>query len=242
MTELDYLLNLIHGSEEEIGTAFIDRTFFERLTFLDQIQNGDVEGIQIHFDSGDGINLTETIPENWLKTLGYIICSSITLSMKAAIDGGTNYETAYRQYIDFILKLERCRNTMDFINLNHEMKLTFASDVQKLLNSPVATYPDKIDRYLASHMKEPIVLADVAEFLHRDPSYLERQYKEARGTGIMEALRTERLEHSKILLRKTDMSILSIAEMYCFSSQSHYGSLFKRAFGCTPSEYRNKRR
>ena len=50
----------------------------------------------------------------------------------------------------------------------------------------------------------------------------------------------ERCAHAANMLKYSDYSISLIAEYFCFSTQSHFGRVFKEYSGMTPLEYRNR--
>ncbi|NLM75944.1 MAG: helix-turn-helix transcriptional regulator [Clostridiaceae bacterium] len=53
-------------------------------------------------------------------------------------------------------------------------------------------------------------------------------------------LNQKRIEESKRLLETTNFSVLQIASIVGFSSQSYFSQTFKKAVGQTPLEYRKE--
>ncbi|NMB32666.1 MAG: helix-turn-helix transcriptional regulator, partial [Clostridium sp.] len=56
----------------------------------------------------------------------------------------------------------------------------------------------------------------------------------------IEFLNTYRLEISSNLLKDTSKSVTEVAFACGFNHLSYYSELFKRYYGCTPSEYRKR--
>lgn len=50
----------------------------------------------------------------------------------------------------------------------------------------------------------------------------------------------EKMEEAKRLLRWSDKPITAIGNYLGYSSSGHFGSVFKKSVGMTPSEYREK--
>ncbi|MBR1572504.1 MAG: helix-turn-helix transcriptional regulator [Lachnospiraceae bacterium] len=60
------------------------------------------------------------------------------------------------------------------------------------------------------------------------------------GMTIRQYLIKERCIHAANLLKYSDYDLSTIAEYFCFSSQSHFGNQFKKVMGMTPKEYRTR--
>lgn len=65
-------------------------------------------------------------------------------------------------------------------------------------------------------------------------------FKELHGVSPYQYVLQLRLHNAGKMLGSTHHSVLRIAQECGFSSQSQFCSLFKRMFGCTPGEYREK--
>ena len=69
-------------------------------------------------------------------------------------------------------------------------------------------------------------------------SVLYRKIKGLTGVGIIQLIKNERLLKSKVLLKTTNKTILTIANECGFKSVSYFNSLFKESVDLTPSEFR----
>lgn len=67
---------------------------------------------------------------------------------------------------------------------------------------------------------------------------LARRFKQANGISISDYLSKLRLEHTKILLESTSLSVEQIAERVGYSSQSSLRRLLQAELGMSPKEYR----
>ena len=57
---------------------------------------------------------------------------------------------------------------------------------------------------------------------------------------MKEYLNQVRTERAKNLLKYSNSSLVEISDYVGFSSQSYFGSVFKRIAGMTPQQYRNR--
>ncbi len=65
-----------------------------------------------------------------------------------------------------------------------------------------------------------------------------KTFKRVAGMTLIAYLNHVRLANAARLLRETDRSIADVASEAGFSDQSYFDRRFKRAFGCTPREFR----
>jgi AraC-like DNA-binding protein len=91
--------------------------------------------------------------------------------------------------------------------------------------------------FLETNMAAAIRLADVARHAGASPAYLTDVFRKAEGIPLHRYLVQLRLARALVELPDApDLTTLALASG--FSSHSHFTAAFRRAFGCTPSEYR----
>lgn len=94
--------------------------------------------------------------------------------------------------------------------------------------------------YIRRNYASKITLHDMSETLCLSPNYLCRLFKRHMGRGPMEYLAEYRMELAKRHLKEARYSISDIAAMVGYSDPGYFSSAFKKAFGVTPLEFRNK--
>jgi LacI family transcriptional regulator len=97
-------------------------------------------------------------------------------------------------------------------------------------------------RFIRQRACQGICVPDVALEVGISRRVLERKFREfVKRTPKDEILRTQ-LEHAKLLLAQSDMSIEAVAEHSGFPSFKHLAGLFRREVGATPKAYRKVQR
>ena len=76
--------------------------------------------------------------------------------------------------------------------------------------------------------------------LNYDKKYLCRVFKKYMGTTMTEYLNHIRLDHALNMIQNTNKNILDIAQDLGFSSVSYFNVIFKKRYGITPLEARQK--
>jgi len=94
--------------------------------------------------------------------------------------------------------------------------------------------------YVYKNYRNNIHIIDVADHLHRNPSYLGFIFKRDTGVTFNEFLSAYRVEIAKNYLTDMKYTVASIAEMVGFSDYRYFSKVFKNLVGVTPLEYRKK--
>lgn len=95
--------------------------------------------------------------------------------------------------------------------------------------------------FLEAHLSSPIRLTDVARRAGASPAYLTDVFRRVEGVPLHGYLTQLRLARALVELpNASDLTSLALA--LGFSSHSHFTAVFRRAFGCTPSQFRESTR
>jgi AraC family transcriptional regulator len=93
--------------------------------------------------------------------------------------------------------------------------------------------------YLDAHFTQRLRLSDVADAVGASPAYLTDVFRRFEGISLHRYVIQLRLARSLVELpHAPDLTTLALD--LAFSSHSHFTFAFRRAFGCTPSEYRKR--
>ena len=95
--------------------------------------------------------------------------------------------------------------------------------------------------YLAAHVAAPVRLSHVARAVGTSPAYLTTIFSRVEGAPLHRYLVQLRLARALIEVpHAADLTALALD--LGFSSHSHFTAAFRRAFGCTPSRFRESMR
>lgn len=92
--------------------------------------------------------------------------------------------------------------------------------------------------YLWEHYAQPVKLADVAEHVFLNPSYISRVMRKETGIGFVEQLLNIRVQKAKQLLLTTTCRTFEIAELTGFGSVKYFSQVFRQYTQMSPSQYR----
>ena len=84
-------------------------------------------------------------------------------------------------------------------------------------------------------------LAELAEQLHYDISWLSREIKRQTGKTYTQLVQEKRLAQAAFLLRNTDRNVADISVAVGYENISYFHRIFGAAYGKSPKQYRDER-
>jgi AraC-like DNA-binding protein len=94
---------------------------------------------------------------------------------------------------------------------------------------------------LEAELANPIRLGHVARAVGASPAYLTDLFRRLEGVSMHRYVAQLRLARALVELPHAD-DLSTLALEVGFSSHSHFTAAFRRAFGCTPSQFRRAAR
>lgn len=213
-------------------------TYQEEVKTMDYIREGNLEEVvgAVELLASTAGKLSENEIRNE-RNLG--ICS-ITLATRAAIEGGAAPAKAYKLSDLYINKIDQCKRMTEIFEYRKRSLYDFAKLVveerEKRANS---RYTEQCKEYIRKYYHQKICIPDIAEALGVSESHLSRIFKKETGESIQKYSMHMRIERAEHLLKYSEASLTEISEYLCFSSQSHFGKVFKVYKNMTPKQYRD---
>lgn len=213
-------------------------TYQEEVKTMDYIREGNMEEVvgAVELLASTAGKLSENEIRNE-RNLG--ICS-ITLATRAAIEGGAAPAKAYKLSDLYINKIDQCKRMTEIFEYRKRSLYDFAKLVveerEKRANS---RYTEQCKEYIRKYYHQKICIPDIAEALGVSESHLSRIFKKETGESIQKYSMHMRIERAENLLKYSEASLTEISEYLCFSSQSHFGKVFKVYKNMTPKQYRD---
>ncbi len=94
--------------------------------------------------------------------------------------------------------------------------------------------------YIEQNYRGKLSLKDAANALYISPNYLSELFKKTTGQNFSDYLNDVRMERSRIYLADISRKIGDISELVGFSDARYFSSAFRKKYGMTPLDYRNK--
>lgn len=107
-------------------------------------------------------------------------------------------------------------------------------------NSAYLIFEDASEIIENEFSNEELSLISVSKRLHVSPNYLSAVFKKASGTSFSKALTKKRMDTALDLILGTNMKILEISDICGFSDRHYFSRCFKKYFGISPKQVREK--
>ncbi|MGC6176889.1 response regulator transcription factor [Lacrimispora sp. 38-1] len=88
--------------------------------------------------------------------------------------------------------------------------------------------------------KETLSVNDIADRLFLHPVYLNRIFKKEKGVSVGQYIIAERMKMAGELLKTKHLSANVVSELVGYKSYANFNLMFKKYYGCAPSQYVNE--
>ena len=173
-----------------------------------------------------------------VRNVKYLFIANITLQTRFAIEGGLDGEAAYNTSDMYIRKMDLCQSVDEVMELHREMVSYFTEKMANLKKEKVFSRPViQCINYIEAHLHMSIRIADLADHVSLNPTYLATVFRKETGTTIADFIIHRRIDTACNMLRYSEYSASQISEILAFSSQSYFIRCFRQIKGMTPYEY-----
>ena len=145
-------------------------------------------------------------------------------------------------FIDSIRKLKReLKNGASAARLSAITYSIFTSFLSLKDQTPSAYWSDTV-RYIDTHFSQSITIKELADLSAVSVSKLCHDFKAKYGISVFEYVMEIRLTYAReLLINVPTMSAKHIAESSGFSDPGYFTKAYKKRFGLTPSQQKNRR-
>lgn len=223
--------------EEDVPVS--NHTYKAELYLLKDVQSGNIQKIREQC-AANFPEYPNPLGSYEKKNEEYMAVATITLLSRCVIPVGITSVESFRLSDYFLTKLSQAQKISDIIQIRNQAIISFTELVHERRQNAQKSniYVEECKQYIAAHIFKKIIVPDIADSIGVNSIYLERVFKENTGVTISSYIAIEKMERAKNLLIYSDRSITEISDYLSFSSQSHFGQVFKKVTGKTPNQYR----
>lgn len=103
---------------------------------------------------------------------------------------------------------------------------------------PVHAPVMKVKMWINEHLGHKITIKDLSDLVYMNPTYFCEYFKKETGKTILDYITDVRLERAKDLLQNPELKITEISQLLGYQDTKYFSRLFKRKWGCLPSEFK----
>ena len=215
-------------------------TLYVEKMLTDMVRRGDISGLREWASSAPPV-CAGMLAGDQLRQLKNTFIVTAAVTSRAAIQGGLSEEESFSMSDAFIQQVELLQTQSAIIELQYNMVLEFAEQVEKLRygKDPGKLALD-VANYVRHHLSEPIRTDDVAKAFYLTRTHFAAKFKKETGQTLKDFILREKTEEAKRLLRYSGKPAAAIGAYLGFSSHSHFVNVFKKYTGITPGEYQKQ--
>lgn len=191
----------------------------------------------------NGLELAKIVKEEkpWIKIgmiTGYDFFDYAKQALKIGVEDyilkPVSKQDVYEVLVNLIKKIQQ-EETMK------EVYKTIQADNGNLMELDSTGYRKQIQEIMDENIdQEDFSLTILASKIGLTNSYLSSLFKKIFGIPFQEYMLNERLEKGKILLLSTSLKNYEIAEKIGISDPNYFSTLFRKKYGYSPNQYKQK--
>lgn len=114
------------------------------------------------------------------------------------------------------------------------------SDTEGEARDTRASLVEQVNRFIARHLSEDVSLQAIADHVFLHPVYVSKIYKLETGRNVSDYVYELRMDKAARLLLESQDKIYEIAASLGYQRAHSFINVFKKRYGLTPQEYRDK--
>lgn len=222
-----------------VNMRIMEKRYNYEKQFMEAVAKGQLAKIELLASSLDPKNFEPRTTDSVRNIKNYCIIMN-TLLRKAAETGGVHPIYLNGISSDFAVKIELVTSTKSATELMKTMFKSYCLLVRhhstKSFSEPVTQIINIINADLSANL----TLRTLAATQKLNPSYVSTIFKKETGVTITEYIISKRMTAAKKLLKTTNLQIQTVAQHCGFLDIHYFSRLFKKRYGATPMEYREK--
>lgn len=149
-----------------------------------------------------------------------------------------HYNSSYSEEVihQKILAMDSIFHLQDWL-LQYMEQITLPQSTYYVQSSAII----RAQNYVARHIEGKISTEEVAKYLHLNPSYFSRMYKQGTGEGFIKYVTRIKMQEACRLLDTTTKTIEEIADLLGYENKSYFNKCFKNVLNVPPIEYRGQK-
>lgn len=141
--------------------------------------------------------------------------------------------------------MEKLRTADTFMALRDVFLCYYEGLAERIqANRGIWDHPDiaRVTEYIRTNYEKDINMQNMAELACVNPVYFSTLFKKTTGKNFKKFLTDVRMEEAKKLVITTDMKTYALAERVGYQNARQFAEVFRKYYGCSPSEYKRKLR
>lgn len=169
-----------------------------------------------------------------LKTLEFVLFAE----HEAYLNGGMTYH--FRDREDYLREIVNAESNRALRTWFVEKFKVCAANISTKKNEHENRLVRQAQEYIQENFRKDLSLDALSKELDISPYYFSKLFKEETGSNFVEYLTNLRMNCAKELLKDQSLSMKEICLEVGYGDPNYFSRIFKKNFGLTPTEYRER--
>lgn len=181
------------------------------------------------------------LSRNEIQSAKYKVVCAVAIFTRSIIEVGVPISKAYTLSDVYIVKADQCQTTQEIYKMITDAIVDFTHLVKRYKHIQNPYWVKICKSYISHHLHQHITLDELAKEVDMNPSYLSSQFKKITGQSLKQYINHQKIKEAQFLIKNSHYTLLEIADILKFSSQSHFQKVFKDMIGMSPIRYKNSK-
>lgn len=229
----------IETLEKNMNGAEKHTPYSAEIRLFSCVQLGDTEKLLSEIEKIIPSLTTGRLSSDSLMQYKYLAVSIVTLATRYAIQGGLSQSLAYSFSDSVIMQVDTLTSRQEIVIFISQEILHLTEMVKNCKQEPIQSpHVRRAMQFINENLFRRLSVSLVSEQCKISPDYLSQIFKEETGENLSNYINFKKVEKAKELLLQGQSSN-QVSKALCFSSQSHFSTVFRRCLNMTPTDFIN---
>lgn len=231
--------NIAKEERRQYDVIEVNHIYSEEIPLRNLVTEGKVDEVREKFDMY--FPKYPVVIKDVYKNEEYMAVAAISLAARHAIEGGVPSKQAYLMNDIYLQKIAESTSIERLHEIAKEAYIELTKKVeQEKKKSGVNWHVKVCKKIIINRRLKKIDLDDLAKEVGISKEYMLKLFRKEEGKSIQEYILEVKMQAAANMLRYSECKVSEISEYLAFKSLSYFSREFKRLYGMSPKEYRNK--
>ncbi|XJS10911.1 helix-turn-helix transcriptional regulator [Aerococcaceae bacterium WGS1372] len=192
---------------------------------------------KIYLDNTDPIDILKRIEGNELRSHKNLTLSHNSMYALMAELGGLDPVLSHYFSEKYAILIENSQTIHEIDQLHTEMIERYSSPSYRFNQLNGVSLSTKVTQYITNNFMNELNIQTIADKFFVTKEHLMRTFKKETNQTINDVIRSHRLKEAEELLARSSLFVTDISMMVGYNSVQYFSTVFKEAYGVSPTKY-----
>lgn len=233
------IFDTVEEDNNALTLEIIEQTYANEQRLIEAVSKGKLHKVDMIVSSILNQGTEERLTDSVRNRKNYLIILN-TLLRKAAEFGEVHPFHIHRLSSEFAKKIESLYTIAASLDLQKDMVRKYCLLVKEHSLKKYSHLIGRVITLIAYDLTADLSLKHISSLMNVNASYLSATFKKECGETLTEYVNRKRMEAAVFMLSHSDKQIQTIAEECGILDVNYFIKLFKKRYGITPTQYKER--